>query len=99
MSGKIEGFCFSFRRNFLHLDVFYQEMRYEDIQQNKAFEFLGLLSDVGGFLGLLLGASVLTLCEWVDFLVLTIIGKLMPRSTTKHSRRGTSAAEQKGNVM
>ena len=40
--------------------------------QQPAFEFLSLLSEVGGFLGLLLGASVLTVCEIFDFIIVTI---------------------------
>ena len=43
----------------------------EEIIQEPAFEFLGLLSEVGGFLGLLLGASVLTVCEIIDFIFVT----------------------------
>ena len=42
------------------VDIFYQELSYEEIEQNVAFEFLSLLSEIGGFLGLLWGASVLT---------------------------------------
>ena len=41
-----ENIFFSFRENFIKVDVFYQEISYEEIQQNKAFEFLSLLSEV-----------------------------------------------------
>ena len=51
-----------FRDNFLNLDIYYKELAGEEIIQQPAFEFLSLLSEVGGFLGLLLGASVLTVC-------------------------------------
>ena len=57
------------------MDIFYQELSYEEIEENKAFEFLSLLSEIGGFLGLLLGASVLTVCELVDYITLVIINK------------------------
>ena len=60
----------------MQLDIFYQELSYEEIQQNIAFEFLSLLSEVGGFLGLLLGASVLTVCELVDYISLTFAKKM-----------------------
>ena len=43
----------------------------EEIIQQPAFEFLSLLSEVGGFLGLMLGASVLTVCEIIDFIFVT----------------------------
>ena len=64
------------------MDVFYQEMSYRQIKQQKAFEFISLLSEVGGFLGLLLGASVLTVCELVDYLVLKTVRKCRGRRLT-----------------
>ena len=57
------------------MDIFYQELSYEEIEENKAFEFLSLLSEIGGFLGLLFGASVLTVCELVDYIALVIVNK------------------------
>ena len=61
------------------MNIFYEELCYEEIEQNIAFEFLGLLSEIGGFLGLLLGASVLTLCELVDYISMTFAHKLKRR--------------------
>ena len=66
---------FIYRDNFIQLDIFYQELSYEEIEQNIAFEFLSLLSEIGGFLGLLLGASILTVCELVDYLTQVLIRK------------------------
>ena len=63
------------RDNFIQVDIFYQELSYEEIEENKAFEFLSLLSEIGGFLGLLLGASALTVCELLDYLTLLVINK------------------------
>ena len=60
----------------MKVDIFYQELSYEEIEQNIAFEFLSLLSEVGGFLGLLLGASVLTVFELVDYISLSCLSKL-----------------------
>ena len=64
-----------FRQNFIQVDIFYQELSYDEIEQNIAFEFLSLLGEIGGFLGLLLGASVLTVCELVDYLALIVASK------------------------
>ena len=60
----------------MQVDIFYQDLSYEEIEQNIAFEFLNLLSEIGGFLGLLLGASVLTVCELVDYILLSFLNKL-----------------------
>ena len=69
------GWVLFFRDNYIKLDVFYQELSYNKVSQQQAFGFISLLSEVGGFLGLLLGASVLTVCELVDYLTLASIKK------------------------
>ena len=71
------------RENFLNLDIYYKQLSVEEILQQPAFEFLSLLSEVGGFLGLLLGASVLTVCEVVDFIVLSVMGLWNARKKAK----------------
>ena len=69
-----------FRENYIKMDIFYKELSYMKIRQQRAFEFISLLSEVGGFLGLLLGASVLTVCELVDYLALSSMNKMKERS-------------------
>ncbi len=69
-------FLFFCRQNFILVDIFYSDLKYEQIEQNVAFEFPSLLSEIGGFLGLLLGASVFTLCELVDYVSLLIMAKV-----------------------
>ena len=72
------------------MDIFYKELRYELVQQHEAFELLSLFSEVGGFLGLLLGASVLTVCELVDHVILSVINKW-------HKKKGVGASEGAAN--
>ena len=72
-------FYFHFRNNFIQVDIFYEELSYQRIEQNIAFGFLSLLSEIGGFLGLLLGASVLTVCELVDFITLIFFNKFVKK--------------------
>ena len=53
---SMDNHCFCLdRKNFLELDVYYQDLSYEVIEQQRAFEFESLLGEIGGFLGLLLG--------------------------------------------
>ena len=59
----------------MRVDIFYKELKYEKVQQRPAFQPLSLLGEVGGFLGLLLGASVLTVCEVVDYMVMACLKK------------------------
>ncbi len=68
-----------FRDNFLHVDIYYKELGFESIQQFPAFETLSWLSEIGGFLGLLLGASVLTLFELIDYLILLAMARYRRR--------------------
>ena len=69
----------------MKVDIFYPELSYEEIEQNIAFEFLSLLSEVGGFLGLLLGASVLTVFELIDYISLSFLKSLQAdRKERKH---------------
>ena len=66
------------------VDIFYEELSYEEIEQNVAFEFLSLLSEIGGFLGLLLGASVLTVFKLIDFVALATVNKFKSKQNTVH---------------
>ena len=66
----------------MQVDIFYEELSYERITQSPAFEFLSLLSEIGGFLGLLLGASVMTVCELVDYVTLASLDKLKVNRNT-----------------
>ncbi|XP_030639370.1 acid-sensing ion channel 1A [Chanos chanos] len=54
--------------NVLVLDVFFEALNYESIEQRKAYEVAGLLGDIGGQMGLFIGASILTILELFDYL-------------------------------
>uniref|UniRef100_A0A8C9Y2Z8 Acid-sensing (proton-gated) ion channel 2 n=1 Tax=Sander lucioperca TaxID=283035 RepID=A0A8C9Y2Z8_SANLU len=53
--------------NILVLDVFFEALNYETIDQKKAYEVAGLLGDIGGQMGLFIGASILTILELFDY--------------------------------
>ncbi|XP_041940811.1 acid-sensing ion channel 2 isoform X2 [Alosa sapidissima] len=53
--------------NILVLDVFFEALNYETIEQKKAYEVAGLLGDIGGQMGLFVGASILTILELFDY--------------------------------
>ncbi|XP_028675304.1 acid-sensing ion channel 2 isoform X1 [Erpetoichthys calabaricus] len=54
--------------NILVLDVFFEALNYETIEQKKAYEVAGLLGDIGGQMGLFVGASILTILELFDYM-------------------------------
>jgi hypothetical protein len=51
-------------------------MSFTEITVHNAFPFISLLSEFGGFMGLLLGASCLTLVEILDHLITRGVAKL-----------------------
>uniref|UniRef100_A0A3Q3CG32 Acid-sensing (proton-gated) ion channel family member 4a n=2 Tax=Haplochromini TaxID=319058 RepID=A0A3Q3CG32_HAPBU len=56
------------RDNFLVLDIFFEALNYETIEQKKAYDVAGLLGDIGGQMGLFIGASILTVLEILDYI-------------------------------
>ncbi|XP_018431359.1 PREDICTED: acid-sensing ion channel 1-like, partial [Nanorana parkeri] len=54
--------------NILVLDIFFEALNFETIEQKKAYEVAGLLGDIGGQMGLFIGASILTILEIFDYL-------------------------------
>ncbi|KAG9340601.1 hypothetical protein JZ751_021156 [Albula glossodonta] len=54
--------------NILVLDIFFEALNYETIEQKKAYDLAGLLGDIGGQMGLFIGASILTILELFDYL-------------------------------
>ena len=55
-------------RNYATLNIFFSTLSYEDVSIDAAYTFMALLSDIGGALGLLLGATLLTIYEVVEFI-------------------------------
>ncbi|KAM4622363.1 acid-sensing ion channel 2-like [Discoglossus pictus] len=63
--------------NILVLDVFFEALNYETIEQRKAYEVAGLLGDIGGQMGLFIGASILTILELFDYIYELLKEKLL----------------------
>ena len=67
------------------MDIFFDELKWSQVTQRESFGVLSLFGEIGGFLGLLLGASVLTVCELLDFLSVKISGALKKRKQDQGS--------------
>ncbi|XP_032807398.1 acid-sensing ion channel 1-like isoform X3 [Petromyzon marinus] len=63
--------------NVLVLDIFFEALNYETIEQKKAYEVAGLLGDIGGQMGLFIGASILTILEIFDYVYELIRDKIL----------------------
>ncbi|XP_013409485.1 acid-sensing ion channel 2-like [Lingula anatina] len=53
--------------DFIGVLIFYPDMSYEEVVQQEAYSTLALLADIGGALGLVLGSTLMTLAEILDF--------------------------------
>ncbi|XP_062453235.1 acid-sensing ion channel 1 isoform X2 [Rhea pennata] len=77
--------------NILVLDIFFEALNYETIEQKKAYEVAGLLGDIGGQMGLFIGASILTILELFDYAYEVIKHRLCRRGKCRknHKRSNT----------
>lgn len=57
------------RENLVMLQVGFKSLTYEMQKQEPAYDSNSLFGEIGGNMGLFLGCSLLTLCEFLDFLV------------------------------
>ena len=44
--------CVFYRENFLQVDIFYEELKYEEVEEQEAFPVLALMGEIGGFMGM-----------------------------------------------
>ncbi|XP_065666594.1 acid-sensing ion channel 1C isoform X1 [Hydra vulgaris] len=72
------------RDNLLELDLYFEEMTTQVIQQVPAYDEESLFGDIGGQVGLFLGASMLTILEIVDLLGRVLIIKFGSRRIKDH---------------
>ena len=56
------------RENIMVLNVYAKSMTYKETHQHPAFTVTSLLANVGGLIGLCLGASLITICEFLELL-------------------------------
>ena len=55
--------------NSVSLQIYFSSLQYVEITSKEAYQLMALMSDVGGALGLLLGATLLTVYELLEFAV------------------------------
>ncbi|PNI28074.1 ASIC3 isoform 8, partial [Pan troglodytes] len=77
--------------NVLALDIFFEAVNYETVEQKKAYEMSELLGDIGGQMGLFIGASLLTILEILDYLCEVFRDKVLGYFWNRqHSQRHSS---------
>ncbi|XP_033097325.1 acid-sensing ion channel 4-A-like [Anneissia japonica] len=63
------------RKNYLDVNIYFEELSFEKVQQIPAYDIGTLLGDIGGYMGLLCGMSLTTMFEFVDFLLCAAVKK------------------------
>lgn len=64
-------------QNIIQVIFFYGELKKDILQQEASFDFYQFLGDMGGEIGLMLGASLLTFVEFVDLIIFLIYHQLL----------------------
>ncbi|KAK2167589.1 hypothetical protein LSH36_26g10034 [Paralvinella palmiformis] len=64
------------RENFLRLHIYFQDLNYQKIEEVPEYEMEQFLSDLGGTMGLWVGASFITLMELFYFVICSQQAKL-----------------------
>ncbi|XP_046582534.1 acid-sensing ion channel 1-like [Haliotis rubra] len=86
--GKTEEY---WRRNLVILEMYLSSMTYEHMEKQVGYGILDLFCDIGGALGLLLGASLLTVLEVFDFLCITVFSVVFEKNKVHQiNREGNS---------
>lgn len=70
---SVEELTYHIKSNIVRLEVFFKTMTEEIIETKAAYTMFALFSDLGGALGLILGCTILTIMELIDFLLTTIM--------------------------
>ncbi|XP_046554137.1 acid-sensing ion channel 2-like [Haliotis rubra] len=73
--------------DFARVEVYFEDLLFKEIEQQKAYESQNLISDIGGQLGLWLGLSAITLGELFSFLF--SIGQAATRRVVGNSKKGS----------
>ncbi|EDO32949.1 predicted protein, partial [Nematostella vectensis] len=58
------------RDNFLEVEIYFEDIMVEIIEQQEAFSLTSLVGIIGGTLGVFIGASIITVSEFMEFLIL-----------------------------
>jgi len=73
------------------VQLFFSELKFTYIEAEKAYSALALLCDIGGALGLILGSTMLTVCEFADFLLIVASTWIKVRASSDLIRRQPAA--------
>jgi len=69
-TSKVEEYQNYVRKRMVQVNIYFETLDTEVTEEKPAYDLNDFGSDVGGNMGLFLGCSLLTLCEFVDLIVI-----------------------------
>ena len=75
------------------MNIFFGELNYQTVTQLKAYSFGSLLGDIGGQMGLFIGASILTLLEFGEYFSILISTKVTQAFQSNRKRTRSQSFE------
>ncbi|NP_001296594.1 acid-sensing ion channel 1-like isoform X1 [Hydra vulgaris] len=72
------------RENLLRLVIYYDDLAYELVEQKPSYNTLLWLGDVGGQIGLFIGAGVMSYFEFIDCLAMVIYTRFFEKISLKN---------------
>ncbi|XP_068728855.1 acid-sensing ion channel 1-like [Montipora capricornis] len=79
------------RANYVFLQLGFQHLAYEKREDVPSYGLESLLGEFGGNMGLFLGCSILTLCEFIDFLSEAVISRMRKNSLEVDASPGSDS--------
>ncbi|XP_071965645.1 acid-sensing ion channel 4-A-like [Antedon mediterranea] len=79
-----------FRLNFAKVNVYYENLQYDSVQQVPTYTLLSLVSNIGGHLGLWIGMSALTFLEFLECfydIMKNVFAAFVRQEKTKRSKK------------
>lgn len=82
------------KQNFAQINIFYDELEFESIVEQQAVTLASLFGSIGGNLGLFVGASMLTLLEFAQYLTRLFLAKIRKYRANRRQSREVQHTDQ-----
>ena len=85
----------TYKKNMVALEVYFKDLAVEVVEEQQAYDAVRLLADIGGQLSLFLGVSVLSVTEFLTWLLDEMKDRLLFCKAVRFKSRGNDLLSQK----